>query len=272
MRLFNIVFGTATVLLSAALLSCGGNDNPKEGEVVTVDANDAAFEMVYVAPGTFTMGATPEHEGIDTFTELPTHKVTLTKGFFIGLNEVTQEQWEAVMGNNPSSQKEYNGETDKSLPVMDITWADAKKFVKKLSEMTGKKFRLPTEAEWEYAARGAGKSYERQFSGSQYLENVACFRSNSNGTAHPVGQFAPNELGMHDMSGNISEWVEDNFEKYKDSLQVDPCVVISDTLYHVARGGSFAHKMVQCRTASREYHAPDFSSSIVGLRLVMEKE
>lgn len=274
MKLNSITSVSMPILSIAMLLSCGNsiNQNPKEGEIVTVDVNDATFELVYVAPGAFTMGATPEHEGIDTFAELPVHKVQLTKGFFIGKTEVTQEQWYAVMGNNPSSQTTFNEKKDLTLPVTDITWAEAKMFVKKLSEISGHKFRLPTEAEWEYVARGASKTYSLQFSGSLYLDQVACFKQNSQGVSHPVGQFRPNEIGMYDMSGNVAEWVEDNFAVYKDSLQVDPCVILSDTLGHVARGGCFAYKINQCRTASRENYRPEEKLPTVGLRVVMEKE
>lgn len=274
MRLNSIASASVATLSMVMLLSCNNsiNPNPKEGEVVKVDVGDVTFELVYVAPGSFTMGATPEHEGIDTFSELPVHKVQLTKGFFLGKTEVTQEQWKAVMGNNPSSQKMFNDKEDTTLPVTDITWADAKKFVQRLSDISGHKFRLPTEAEWEYAARGASKTYSLQYCGSQYLDQVACFKQNSNGVSHPVGQFRPNEIGTYDMSGNVAEWVEDNFAEYKDSAQVDPCVVLSDTLGHVARGGCFAYKMNQCRTASRENYRCEEKLPTVGLRVLMEKE
>lgn len=264
-------------LLSTALLlsSCGGNNipqSPKEGDAASVDVNGVTIEMVYVAPGSFTMGATPENEGIDTFSELPTHRVTLSKGYFIGKTEVTQQLWEAVMGNNPSQIRNFNEKEDKTLPVTDVTWAQAKQFTKKLSELTGETFRLPTEAEWEYAGRGASKTFSRQYCGSQYLDQVGCFKQTSNGTPHPVGQFRPNEIGTYDMSGNVSEWVEDNFTQYKDSAQTDPCYAISDTLNHVARGGAFGSKMNQCRTATREQYAPKESYPTLGLRIVMEQK
>lgn len=274
MKIAKLTSLSSAVCGIAMLSACGSSipSNPKEGELVEVEAGDVTFELVYVAPGSFSMGATPENEGVDTFSELPVHKVKLTKGYFIGKNEVTQAQWTAIMGSNPSSQKEFNGKEDSALPVTDITWADAQQFVKKLSEVSGHKFRLPTEAEWEYAARGASKTYSHQYSGSLYLDQVGCFSKTSNGVAHPVGQFRPNEIGTYDMSGNVAEWVADNYEKYKDSAQVDPCVTISDTLAHVVRGGCFAYKMSQCRTASRENYMPADKSALIGLRIVMEKE
>ncbi|MBQ0073252.1 MAG: formylglycine-generating enzyme family protein [Prevotella sp.] len=270
MKLKTFLFASLAMASSMSFFSCSSDKEPIEGDVITVEAGDVSFDLVYVAPGSFRMGATSEQDGFDSFSELPAHEVQLTKGFYIGKLEVTQALWQAVMGNNPSVIKQFSDKDNPELPVMNITWADAKLFVKKLSEMTGKPFRLPTEAEWEYAARGASKTFVLQYSGSKYLDRVACFRTNSNGTPHPVGQYMPNELDMRDMNGNVSEWVEDNFEKYKDSLQVDPCVVLSDTLKHVARGGSFYSTTTQCRTASRENYDPDFASITVGLRLAMD--
>ena len=265
---------TIAILMAASaamLTSCSSNEEPNEGDTKTVKVGDAKFDMVYVAPGNFRMGATSEQDGFDNFTELPAHDVQITKGYWIGKTEVTQELWDEVMGNNPSDIKQYGGKDDPTLPVMNITWSDAQKFVKKLSEKTGDKFRLPTEAEWEYAARGAAKSFSHQYSGSKYLDNVACYRATSNGTPHPVGQYMPNELDMRDMNGNVSEWVEDNFEKYRDTLEIDPVVKSGDAIAHVARGGSFISTTTECRTASRENYGPEFKAVTVGLRVVMEK-
>jgi formylglycine-generating enzyme required for sulfatase activity len=256
---------------AAMLVSCGSSEEPNEGDTKTVKVGDAKIELVYVAPGNFRMGATAEQDGFDSFTELPAHDVQLTKGYWIGKTEVTQELWDEVMDNNPSDIKQYAGKDDTTLPVMNITWNDAQEFVKKLSKKTGEKFRLPTEAEWEYAARGAGKTFHLQYSGSKYLDRVACYRATSNGTPHPVGQYMPNELDMRDMNGNVSEWVEDNYETYRDTVEIDPCVKIGDAMEHVARGGSFISTTTECRTASREKYAPEFKAVTVGLRVVMDK-
>jgi len=261
----------ALVAVTSGFTSCQNYDNPQEGDSRTIDAGDVSFDLVYVAPGEFRMGATTEQEGYDAFAEAPSHVVKFTKGYWIGKTEVTQELWEAVMGSNPSSQKQFENKDDKTLPVMTITWAEAKEFCKKLSEMTGQKFRLPTEAEWEYAARGASKTFALQYSGSKYLDRVACFQATSGGMVHPVGQYMPNELDMRDMNGNVSEWVEDNYAPYKDSVQVDPCVVLADTLSHVARGGNFTSGISKCRTASREEFDADVKTIEVGFRVVMEK-
>lgn len=270
MKIRSIIYASMAMFAAVSFVACGEEKEPEEGDVVKIEVGDEEMEMVYVAPGSFRMGATTEQDGFDSFTELPAHDVTITKGYYIGRLEVTQAQWEAVMGKNPSDIKQYDGKEDKTLPVANITWADAVEFTKKLSSMTGKSFRLPTEAEWEYAARGASKTYHLQYSGSKYLDRVACFRSTSNGTPHPVGQYMPNELDMRDMNGNVSEWVADNFATYKDSAQVDPFVNISDTLAHVARGGSFISTTTECRTASRENYTPEFRSVTIGLRVAMD--
>lgn len=260
-----------SVLASLLLLtSCQNIDNPKEGDKATIAAGDAEFEMVYIEPGEFRQGATAEQQGTDP-NELPAHDVKLTKGYWIGRIEVTQEQWETVMGANPSQYKGVEGKEDKTLPVHSITWAEAQKFVKKVSELSGYTFRLPTEAEWEFAARGGHKADGLMYSGSIYVENVACYKSNSMGTPHGTGQYMPNKLDLRDMNGNVAEYVQDNFELYKDSLYTDPCIFTSDTLPHVARGGSFAVGQTSVRTASRESVPADAKSITIGLRVVMER-
>ena len=155
--------------------------------------------MVYVQGGTFMMGATSE-QGSDAYdNEKPAHQVTLSS-FSIGRYEVTQEEWQAVMGSNPSWFK------GPKRPVENVSWDDCQAFIKKLNEMTGKQFRLPTEAEWEFASRGGIKSQGYKYSGSNNLNSVAWYADNSGNTTHDVGQESPNELGIYDMSGNVWEW------------------------------------------------------------------
>lgn len=272
MNIRSFIFASMVMVAATSFVSCDSDKEPVEGDEIEIEVEDVSFKMVYIAPGNFRMGATSEQDGFDSFKELPAHDVQITKGYYIGKLEVTQALWKAVMGKNPSVVKQYDGKENEELPVHCVSWKEAKEFVKNLSEMTGKKFRLPTEAEWEYAARGASKTFTLQYSGSKYLDRVACFRTTSNGTPHPVGQYMPNELDMRDMNGNVSEWVEDNFDKYKDSLAVDPCVVLGDSVDHVARGGSFASTTSECRTASRERWAPEMAPMTVGIRVVMEPE
>ena len=166
-----------------------------------------SIDMVRVEAGTFTMGATAEMK--DPWDdEKPTHRVTLINDYYIGKYEVTQALWKAVMGNNPS---EFKGD---NLPVEQVSWKDCQKFLSKLNRITGKMFRLPTEAEWEYAARGGNKSRGYQYSGSNNLLDVAWYDDNSGRKTHAVGTKQPNELGIYDMSGNVCEWCQDWYGKY----------------------------------------------------------
>ena len=163
-----------------------------------------SIDMVRVEAGTFTMGATPEMENpFDN--EKPIHQVTLTNDYYIGKYEVTQALWKAVMGKKPSRFKGDN------LPVVSVSWNDCQKFISKLNRKTGKKFRLPTEAEWEYAARGGKKSRCYQYSGGNNISDVAWYYNNSGSKTYAVGSKQANELGIYDMSGNVNEWCQDWF-------------------------------------------------------------
>lgn len=262
----NLLLSAFATCAALGFTACQNLDNPNEGDKATISAGDAEFEMIYVAPGDFRMGATAEQKQTMP-NETPAHDVKLTKGFWIGRVEVTQEQWAAIMGSDPSSLKD---DSRKDLPVNNVTWAECQAFVKKVSELSGHKFRLPTEAEWEFAARGGHKADGLLYSGSIYVENVACYKSNSNGTLSQVGAYMPNKLDIRDMSGNVAEWVADNYALFKDSVYTDPLISLGDTVAHVARGGNFSSGQSGVRTSSRESYDPDFKSAIIGLRLVME--
>ncbi|MBQ3247459.1 MAG: SUMF1/EgtB/PvdO family nonheme iron enzyme, partial [Alistipes sp.] len=178
-------------------------------------ANFDGFEMVFVKGGTFTMGATAEQGSDADSDEKPAHSVTVSN-FYIGKYEVTQAQWEAVMGKNPSRFKGDN------LPVERVSWNDIQKFIEKLNAKTGKRYRLPTEAEWEYAARGGNQSKGYKYSGSNDIGSVAWYTDNSSSPTHPVGQKQPNELGLYDMSGNVYEWCSDWHGSYSSGSQTNP--------------------------------------------------
>lgn len=217
--------------------------------------------MVYVEGGTFRMGATPE-QGDDAYDdESPAHQVTLSS-FSIGKYEVTQREWQAVMGGNPSY---FKGD---ELPVESVSWDDCQAFIKKLNSMTHMKFRLPTEAEWEYAARGGKRSKGFKYAGSNHLEDVAWYDNNSDDTTHPVGTKHPNELGLYDMSGNVWEWCQDWDGAYGSSAQTNPTGP-SQGSNRVFRGGGWYNLAGSCRVAFRSGSVPSNRGSDLGFRLVL---
>ena len=234
------------------------------GNTITIPVKDGiSIDMVRVEAGTFTMGATAEMK--DPFgNEKPTHRVTLTNDYYIGKYEVTQALWKAVMGNNPS---EYKGD---NLPVEKVSWNDCQEFLSKLNRITGKTFRLPTEAEWEYAARGGNKSRGYQFSGSSNLSDVAWYDDNSGYVTHAVGSKQSNELGIYDMTGNVWEWCQDWYGKYSSSSQINPTGANSGS-DRVIRGGSWNNTAWFCRSSCRLNYTPGFRNDCLGLRLVLSE-
>ncbi|MCQ2313816.1 MAG: formylglycine-generating enzyme family protein [Bacteroidales bacterium] len=246
-----------------ATMSSSGNEtftmSSSGNETFTV--NGVRFEMVYVEGGTFTMGATSEQGSDAESDEKPTHSVTLSD-YYIGKFEVTQELWEAVMGSNPSKFKGDN------LPVDYVSWDDCQKFITKLNSLTGKYFRLPTEAEWEYAARGGKKSTNAKYSGSSNVVHVAWFDGNSGRQTHPVGQLRANELGIYDMSGNVWEWCLDWYGSYSSASQTDP-IGSSSGSSRVLRGGSWFNSAGYCRVSNRGNNTPGYRGYNDGFRLVL---
>ena len=231
---------------------------PTDKETFTV--NGVSFNMIKVQGGTFTMGATAEQGSDAASNEKPTHQVTLSD-YMIGETEVTQELWKAVMGSNPSR---FSGT---NLPVEEVNWYDCQRFIKKLNQLTGKNFRLPTEAEWEYAARGGQKSKGYKYAGSNALSDVAWYRDNSSKT-HPVKQKQANELGLYDMSGNVWEWCQDWRDWYSSSAQTNPKGP-SSGLSRVVRGGGWDSSASWCRVAYRYGSSPEYSHSYLGFRVVL---
>ena len=222
-----------------------------------------SIDMLRVEAGTFTMGATAEmKESYDW--EKPAHQVTLANDYYIGKYEVTQVLWQVVMGSNPSLFKGDN------LPVEQVSWDDCQEFISKLNRITGKTFRLPTEAEWEYAARGGKKSRGYQYSGSNNLSDVAWYYDNSGSKTHSVGTKQANELGIYDMSGNVWEWCQDWYGEYRSSSQVNPTGANSGS-YRVVRGGSWSYNAGGSRLSFRYNGTPDDCYGGLGLRLVLSE-
>lgn len=217
---------------------------------LTFSVNGVEFAMVGVRGGDFYMGAQnayPDSVGYDeeaSLEESPVHRVTLNS-FRIGQTEVTQELWEAVMGNNPSQF------VAKRRPVENVSWNDAQAFVARLNELTGEHFRLPSEAEWEYAAFGGPRGQRSKYSGSDNIEDVAWFTANSDSTTHVVGAKQPNDLGLYDMTGNVMEWCADRYDAYPDGCVSNPTVTESTSGLVVGRGGSWLVQKRYCRVTHR---------------------
>ena len=280
----NLAFGNHTIELHRAGKTTKADVNittsGKEKEIVlsflmprwsaNVTASQKAVlqklidSMVSVEGGTFTMGATSE-QGSDAYSsEEPAHQVTLSD-FMIGKTEVTQEVWQAVMGSNPSKFK------GSDLPVECVSWNDCQEFIKELNSLTGLNFRLPTEAEWEYAARGGNKSKGYKYSGSNDIGSVAWYWDNSSSKIHQVATKVPNELGLYDMSGNVYEWCGDWKGVYSSGSQTNPKGP-SWGSYSVIRGGSWSSIGGGCRVSFRGGSVPDSRGNGLGLRLVLGGE
>ena len=226
----------------------------------TLTVNGIKYNMVWVEGGTFRMGATSE-QGSEISDEKPVHSVTLS-GYYIGKTEVTQALWQAVMGSNPSY---FEGD---DLPVEQVSWDDCQEFIRKLNSLTGQNFRLPTEAEWEFACRGGNNSRGYKYSGSNYIDNVAWYDGNSGDKTHPVATKSPNELGIYDMSGNVWEWCSDWYADYTSYLQTNPTGPRSGSA-RVFRGGCWFGSARDCRSSLRSGNGPSRRFCDLGLRLAL---
>ena len=235
-------------------------EEPFETQTITV--NGVSFTMIAVEGGTFQMGATSEQGGDADSDEKPVHSVTLSD-YYIGETEVTQELWEAVMGSNPSN---FSGNPQR--PVELVSWNDCQEFITQLNQLTGKNFRLPTEAEWEYAARGGDRSQGYKYSGSNTIGNVVWYYDNSNSQTHNVKIKSPNELGIYDMSGNVYEWCQDWYGNYSSGSQTNPTGPSSGS-YRVLRGGGWCSDAGNCRVSTRSNYDPDYWFNLIGFRLAL---
>ena len=276
----SILFAPLLSLLLGGVLvvSCGDDDNEEDVQTSSSDqnggngssdngnggtpafdgkdkvftVNGVSFKMIAVKGGTFQMGSDDGYNAV--------HQVTLSD-YYIGETEVTQELWNAVMGSNPSY---FYGNMQR--PVETVSWNDCQTFISRLNELTGETFRLPTEAQWEYAARGGYKSKGYTYSGSNAIDDVAWHWYNSDRTTHPVKTKAPNELGIYDMGGNVWEWCSDWYGDYSSAAQTDPTGPATGS-GRVGRGGSWRHDATGCRVATHSSCTPASASSDTGLRL-----
>ena len=233
----------------------GGSEDP-DPSISTFTVNGVSFNMIAVEGGIFQMGQSADGNNVT-----PVHSVTLSS-YSIGETEVTQALWTAVMGTNPSY---FKGE---NLPVEQVTWNDCQNFITKLNQLTGNSFRLPTEAEWEFAAKGGTKCMGYQYSGSNTLGDVAWYKDNSGSKTHPVATKQANELGIYDMSGNVWEWCQDWHGSYSSSAQSNPTGPTSGS-YRVYRGGSWSSYAGICRTAYRNNITPTGAGDNLGFRLAL---
>lgn len=237
----------------------GAEINLKKSERIDI-SNSINMEFVVIKPGSFTMGSSQEVGDED---EAPEHKVTITKPFYLGKYEVTQEQWEAVMENNPS---EFKGAKQ---PVDSVSWEECQIFLKKLQDKTGHKFTLPTEAQWEFACR-AGTTTPLNFGSSEsLLSEYAWFQENSGNVTHPVGQKKPNPWGLYDMYGNVQEWCNDWYANpYPKGAVSDPQGPSSGES-RVLRGGAWGDDFTMIRSSYRNCNGTEGKNSGIGLRIVM---
>lgn len=250
------------------------NNTPQEHDVETVaekyetfTVNGCSFNMVSVKGGTFLMGSNT-HDGDEDQDELPNQLVTLSD-FAIGETEVTQGLWKAVMGSLPIIPEGDNH------PMKNVSWDDCIQFINKLNKLTGRHFHLPSEAQWEYAAKGGNKSQNYKYAGSNNIDEVAWYASNSWDKGkdspdfgnHAVGQLKPNELGLYDMSGNVWEWCQDVFTRYDGKPKTNPVATSDAGAFRINRGGSWDYISDSARSANRRIRTSDFRNFNIGLRL-----
>ena len=233
----------------------GPGPTPSDG---TYTVNGVSFKMIAVDGGTFQMGQSADGNNVT-----PVHSVTLSS-YSIGETEVTQALWKAVMGTNPSN---WQGD---NLPVEKVSWNDCQTFITKLNQLTGKTFRLPTEAEWEFAAKGGTKSKGYTYSGSNTLGDVAWYTDNSSSKTHEVATKQANELGIYDMSGNVWEWCQDWYGSYSSTTQSNPTGPTSGS-NRVLRGGGWCYNASYCRSANRSNNSPSRIYADYGFRLVLSE-
>lgn len=253
------------------------NDSTNKNIIFTLP-NGPSFEMVFVQGGTFTMGCTEDQKGKCEDDALPAHQVVLTD-FYAGKYEVTQALWKAVMGTTVEQQCKMAGQHNvygvgDDYPMYYIHFREATTFCENLNQILanqipeGYEFALPSEAQWEYAARGGVKDEPSMYAGGKFASDVAWYEGISEHSSHPVGQKQPNELGLYDINGNVWEWCQDWYDSYRSNAQTNPTGPSSGS-YRVYRGGGWNYSASGCRVAVRYGDTPGGRNCFLGFRVVL---
>ena len=262
MSIFQFFFGCVILaLLTASPVSCASTQKAGQEMTVTLPGG-VPMVFCYIPSGKFTMGSPLSEKGRN-YDEDPQHKVTISKPFWLAKHEVTQRQWQALMGNNPSH---FKGD---DRPVEKVSWDSCQEFIGKLNQLGEGEFRLPTEAEWEYACRAGTTTrfYWGEDLSDTEIDNYAWYSGNSNRRTQPVGQKRPNNWGLHDMGGNVYEWCEDWYSPYTSGAKVDPKCQ-EKSLFKIRRGGSRDFNPRWMRSADRDRCTPNNRDGLIGFRPV----
>ena len=253
-----------TALLLLLLLPLAAKKRPHVPDslqTLTYEVNGVPIQMQRVEGGSFVMGATPDQHDPDTYTDKPAHLVFLSP-YYMATTEVTNRLWRAVMSEK--EMLELSGYPEH--PVSFVNWHEAQRFVRRLDSITGMPFRLPTEAEWEFAARGGVKSKHYRFAGGDIPDSIGWLYSVAGNWTHPVGRKQPNELGLYDMTGNVAEWCQDLYGPYQLSTTPDPCGADTGS-FRIVRGGSYDEAKANCHLSVRRWYEPETSVGYIGLRV-----
>ena len=255
-----------TALLLLLLLPLAAKKRPHVPDslqTLTFEVNGVPIRMQRVEGGSFVMGATPEQHDPDTYTDKPAHLVFLSP-YYMATTEVTNRLWRAVMSEK--EMLELSGYPEH--PVSFVSWHEAQRFVRRLDSITGMPFRLPTEAEWEFAARGGAQSKHYRFAGGDVPDSVGWLYSVAGNWTHPVARKQPNELGLYDMTGNVAEWCQDLYGPYQLSTAPDPCGADTGS-FRIVRGGSYDEAKANCHLSVRRWYEPETSVGYIGLRVAL---
>lgn len=236
---------------------------PDSLQTLTYEVNGVPIRMQRVEGGSFVMGATPDQHDPDTYTDKPAHLVFLSP-YYMATTEVTNRLWRAVMSEK--EMLELSGYPEH--PVSFVSWHEAQRFVHRLDSITGIPFRLPTEAEWEFAARGGAKSKHYRFAGGDVPDSIGWLYSVAGNWTHPVARKQPNELGLYDMTGNVAEWCQDLYGPYQLSTAPDPCGADTGS-FRIVRGGSYDEAKANCHLSVRRWYEPETSVGYIGLRVAL---